>query len=124
MLDDFEISKYAYRELFYYCLQYPEKKHKLKNCYGLSSHSYKISTSSDLSDPTAAHAIRAAKLSESCEMIEKTAQSVGGELALYILKNVTEGVPYCGLGIPQGEHQFYNLRRRFYLELARQKGLF
>ncbi|MDF2686467.1 MAG: hypothetical protein K0S55_1649, partial [Clostridia bacterium] len=32
-LDEFNISNYAYRELKYFCLQYQEKKRKLRDCY-------------------------------------------------------------------------------------------
>lgn len=123
-LDEYEISKYAYRELLYYCLQYPEKKRQLKNCYGLSSHGFQGAPSSGgLSDPTAVMAMRAIKVSESCELIEQTAIAVDPVLYPYIIKNVTTETEYRYLNVPCGRRQFYTLRRKFFYLLAQKKGL-
>jgi hypothetical protein len=118
-LDEFDISDYAYRELRYFCLQYPEKKRKIKDCYLLSSHGFWGAPSTGgVSDPTSAMAMKAIKLSESCELIEQTAIAVDPVLYPYILKNVTTESEYRALEVPCGRRQFYGLRRKFFYLLA------
>lgn len=123
-LDEYNISNYAYRELRYFCLQYPEKKRQLKDCYLLSSHGYKGAPSTGgLSDPTQAQAMKAIRLAEDCELIEQTAIAVDSALYLYIIKSVTTETEYRALNVPCGRRQFYELRRKFFYLLAQKKGL-
>ncbi|MDF2685097.1 MAG: hypothetical protein K0S55_278 [Clostridia bacterium] len=123
-LDEFNISDYAYRELRYFCLQYPEKKKQLKDCYLLSSHGYRGAPSAGgVSDPTSAMAMKAMKLSESLELIEQTAIAVDSVLYPYIIKNVTTESEYRALEVPCGRRQFYELRRKFFYLLALKRGL-
>lgn len=123
-LDDYEISKYAYRELRYFCLQYPEKKRQLRDCYSLSSHGFKGAPSGGgVSDPTQAQAFKAIRLSESCELIEQTAITVDSSIYQYIIKNVTTESEYRTLNVPCGRRQFYEARRKFFFLLAQKKGL-
>lgn len=54
-------------------------------------------------------------------MIEQAARTAEPELWPYILRNVTQGVPYHALLIPCGRRQFYEKRRRFFVELDKLK---
>ena len=52
------------------------------------------------------------------KQIEKAAQKTSPELYSYILKNVTQGIPYEQMPVPLGRRQFYALRQEFFWNLA------
>lgn len=70
-LDQYDISPYAYRELHNFCLQYPEKKRRLRELESPFG-------GPRGSDPTAGRATRAATLAADIALIEKTARPGGG----------------------------------------------
>lgn len=92
----YNIGKYRYRELKYFCLQYPEW----------------------VSEAARGNYINATnKL-----MIEQAAREADPALAAYIVRNVTTGMPYEHLGIvPCGRRQFYQARRKFFYLLSLKK---
>ena len=90
-LEEFGISLSRYRELYYFCQQYREKKEELQRCYSVTS------------EPTS-------KRSENTHMLYP-----------YILKNVTEDITYEHMGVPCGRRQFYFMRRKFFCLLDRKK---
>jgi len=115
-LDDYEISKWAYRELYNWCLQYPEKKQRLSELRN-SLKSTLISDmphSSTTGDTTASAAVRAAKLSADTELIEQTATRVLPDAYQELIKAVTDGTyrfkPYGRIGWAD----FFNARRNFF----------
>lgn len=130
-LDKYEISKYAYRELKYFCLQYPEKKAWLNR---LHSSQYLLRPtavdgmphSSDPGNPTAHAGEKAARLSRDCELIEQTAIEADAGIYQQLLKAVTQDVSYwqlkCCDGIPCGKDYFYACRRKFFYLLAKKQG--
>lgn len=63
-LDQYDISPYAYRELHNFCLQYPEKKRRLRELESPFG-------GPRGSDPTAGRATRAATLAADIALIEK-----------------------------------------------------
>lgn len=50
-------------------------------------------------------------------MIENAAKETDEQLYKYIIKNVTEGVPYEVLNVPCGRRQFYDKRKLFFYKL-------
>jgi len=58
---------------------------------------------------------------EAAAMIEQAALLADSEIAPYILRNVTQGVPFHALMVPCGRRQFYEKRRRFFVELDKLK---
>lgn len=120
-LDKYDISPYAYRELHNFCLQYPEKKRRLRDLESLSGGGLQGG------DPTAGRATRAAALAADIALIEKTARQAAGEDAPYLMEAVTEDAPWHYLrmrkGLPLGEKSFNGIRRQFYYLLAKEKRI-
>lgn len=126
--EDYGISKNRYEELKAFCLQYEEKKSKINrdigsmNYDGMPKSNYK-------ENPLESKAIRNVLYQKDCEMIEQAAKAASPELYPYILKSVTNGLPYRfieydeQLGrIPIGSTEFYALRRKFYHFLDKIKS--
>lgn len=80
---------------------------------------------STLGDPTAKVGIARAYYSERTDMIERVAEQTDQQLAPYILKAVTEGWSYdilkVRLGIPCCKDTYYELYRRFFWLLNRER---
>lgn len=125
-LDKFDISEYAYRELYYFCRQHREKQRKIKEDIGASiSRITDMPHSSGVSDPTAKQAECIARLSKDVDMLERIAHEVAGT-ACYkaLMANVVDGFAYENVDIPAGRSMFYyNIRKRFFYELAKAKGI-
>lgn len=124
----YNISKYRLGELYNFCLQYNEWKEELK----YNTHTMKGINLSDMpkgrntiSDPTAALTIRRIELSNKCHLIEQTAIETDEELHSYILKAVTEDLPYTYLsmvlGMPCGRDMYYELRKKFFWLLSMKR---
>jgi hypothetical protein len=128
-LDEYNISKYAYRELANFCLQYPEKKRKIADLHNpLKAQQYSdVPHGSGVGEPTAVAAERAATLSVDCELIEQTAIEADSGIYQWLLLAVTEDVPYRFLkslkNIPCYEKGFNKSRRKFFYLLAEKKGV-
>lgn len=124
-LDEYGISKLAYRELINFCLQYDEKKKKIKDLHD-PYRSPKITgmpNGNRISNPVEQAAIKAEQLSRDIELIHNTAQEADGEIVDAILKNVTQGIQYDYLEVPCGRRQFYEKRQKFFCLLAVKKGI-
>jgi len=93
-LNNYNISKNAYRELLYFCLQYPEKKIKTN-------------------DPCA---------ERDCKIIEQIAIKAAPEFYDALIKNIAFGTQYRYLNIPCGINQFYLARKKFYYFLYMAKN--
>lgn len=122
------ISKYRFRELYYFCMQYQEWKDELKyltDSLGTGSGDGQPRAKGKISNPTATLGERRAILSQNCELIEETAKEASSYIAEYIIKAVTnEGITYTYLrnvmGIPCGKNQYYTARRKFYYLLSQK----
>ncbi|MDO5345315.1 MAG: hypothetical protein Q4E91_06180 [Lachnospiraceae bacterium] len=119
--DDYGISKNRYKELKAFCLQYDEKKEKIQ--YGMNASVQdgmpkgRLSTKS----PVEQQAIDNITYSKDIRMIEEAAVRANSEIWRYILRSVTEGLPYEfveydeELGkIPMCRADFYGTRKLFY----------
>lgn len=115
-LEKYKISKYRYRELKYFCLQYDEKKQRLAALRGLEAVTYSSEPHGrGISDPTAAKAERAQQLARDVELIEQTAMEVDSANYRSLLANVTSAnLPYEYLSPACGRRQFYEDRRKFF----------
>lgn len=123
-LDRFEIRKNAYRELYYFCLQYPEKKALVNNIRSLStSPATVVVKGGDISNPTERKALKSATPAEDCRLIETTAMEAAPQVHSWILKAVTLDLTWEYLQPPMGRRQFYECRRRFFYLLALKKGM-
>ena len=125
--DDYGISKNRYKELKAFCLQYDEKKSKIR--YGMSG------TKSDgqpkgnsVGSPVENLAIENIRYKQDCAMIEEAAVRANPEIWRYILKSVTLGLPYEFIEydeeqgrIPMGKTDFNAYRRLFYHYLDKMK---
>ena len=123
-LDQYGIGKYAYRELHNFCLQYPEKKRRLRELEN-PYNSPKISGTPSAvgpGDPTGRNAERAAVISADIDLIERTASKVAGKDALWLMKNVTQGTAWEYMPVSCGRRKFYEMRRIFFYFLAKSKG--
>ena len=125
--DDYGISKNRYKELKAFCMQYDEKKSKIK--YGISAiqndgQPKGHSTGSQTED----QAIENDVYRRDCAMIEVAAVMANPEIWKYILKSVTMGLTYElveydeEMGrIPVGKTDFYGYRKLFYNYLNKIK---
>lgn len=121
-LSDYNISRAKYNELKYFCMQYGEKKQKLYGAYGFSPMVNDGMPKGNLSgNPTEHQAIQNVMIQEDIKLIDETAKKASPELCKWILKNVTEGVPYEWLDVPVGRRQFYEYRRYFFYLLAQKR---
>ena len=119
--EDYGISQNRYRELLYFCRQYPEKKQQIK--YGLKAVvNDGMPRGSTTGNPTEAAALHNVELQRDVEMIEKAAERTSKVLKLFILKNVCESVPYEYLGaVPMCRNDFFGFRRLFFSNLNKLK---
>lgn len=122
------IEKHRYYELKHFCLQYPIWRKAYASLNGFSSKPIDWAmfiVTSTLGDPTAKVGIARAYYSERTDMIERVAEQTDQQLAPYILKAVTEGWSYdilkVRLGIPCFKDTYYELYRRFFWLLNRER---
>lgn len=125
--EDYGISKNRYKELKAFCLQYDEKKSKIK--YGLSATQYDgqpkgYSVGSQVENQAIDNDI----YKRDCAMIEKAAIMANSEIWRYIVKSVTLGLPYEFIEfdeeqgkIPMCRSDFYGTRKKFYAILNELK---
>lgn len=122
-LSEYNISREKYRELKYFCLQYPEWKHQLQTL----TDDLKAPIITDMptahngTDSTAMIMLKRIELAEKCALVERTAQEVCGNTYSPLLKNVTEGVRYESMPTYTGRRQFYENRRKFFYSLAKKR---
>ncbi len=122
------IPRHRYYELKHFCLQYPEWK-KLYCDLGLhvGAHRLDATRGSDISDPTAQYGQKRAELWKAMELISKTASEASSELSPFLLKAVTEEIPFVQLqtlyDIPCGKDFYYEAYRRFFWLLSNKKRI-
>lgn len=125
--EDYGISKNRYAELKAFCLQYEEKKSKIK--YGISAAQYdgQPKAHSTVSQ-TERQAIDNMHYAKDCAMIEEAAIRANPEIWRYIVKSVTLGLSYEFIEydneqgkIPMCKNDFYGTRRKFFSILNEMK---
>jgi hypothetical protein len=114
--------------LKHFCLQYPKWRKAYAALDGLSKQPADLAIFSKTKahgDPTFKCAEARAFYFERMSMIEQAAMAADADLASYILKAVTEGVSYehlkVGLGIPCCKNTYYELYRRFFWLLNKER---
>jgi hypothetical protein len=107
--DDYQISKNRYKELKAFCMQYNEKKSKIKSMQ-----------QSIMKNP-AQNSQESALYVRDIRMIEEAAVRANPEIWRYIIKSVTQNLPYEYIEydeeqgrIPMGKTDFNANRRYFY----------
>lgn len=121
--DDYGISTFRYRELKNFCLQYDEKKSKIH--YGLNSIVNDGMPKSNLSgNPTERVAMENLENQKDCRMIEEAAVATNPGIWKYILKSVTNDLPYELVEYDEEQGKiamcrtdFYGYRRLFFRNL-------
>ena len=122
--EKYNISNNRFRELLYYCLQYPEWQDELSAIRNsLKGISYSdVRVMSGAGNPTQIAAMKSEKLARKCAAVEKAATMADEELYGYLMYAVTrEGISFNYLkmmkGIPCERDRYYNSRRKFYFYL-------
>lgn len=118
--DDYGISKNRYRELKAFCLQYDEKKSKVR--YGIPAvQSDGIPSGNFKQSQVEKQAIENSAFLRDIRMIEEAAIKADPGVWKYILRSVTQGLSYEyieydeELGkIPMCRRDFYGTRKLFY----------
>ena len=128
-LDEYNIGKYAYRELHNFCLQYPYKKQRLAD-FRSPYHSPQITGlphGNDVGQPTESSAERAVDLSHDCEMSEQAAIQARTEDYQNLIRAVTQDMPWYYLqsvfDLHTARDKFDAERRYFYYLLAEKKKI-
>lgn len=123
---DYGISVYRYKELKAFCLQYEEKREKIS--YGLKASQGGGGSKYSTGSPTERQALNNTAYERDIRIIEEAAVKANSEIWQYILKSVTQDLPYESvmydekLGkIPVGRTDFYAYRKLFYFFLHKSK---
>ena len=120
------IPKHRYYELKYYCLQYPH----WKELYGRLE--FKIAERQEIhastpANPTEKIAVLRADLKRAMDLVAKCCGDATDELAIWLFKGVTEGIPYDILkvkyDIPCSKDMYYACYRKFFYILSQRRGL-
>lgn len=125
--EDYGISKNRYAELKAFCLQYEEKKSKIK--YGISAAQYDGQPKAhSTGSQTERQAMDNVIYMKDCAMIEEAAIRTNPEIWRYIVKSVTLGLSYEFIEydneqgkIPMCRRDFYGTRKKFYAILNEMK---
>lgn len=125
-LEKYNISRSRYRELYYFCLQYDERKKEMEELRYLSPpKSDGMPRGSGTSNPTERNGMRAAKLAFENQIMEQAATESSLELSPWILKAAKYDLKFDYLhlceGMPCGKNEFQKLRHKFYYILDQKK---
>ncbi len=123
------IEKHRYYELKHFCLQYPIWKKAYLALNGLAKRptdSVLFSSQQHLGDPTAKCAEARIFYSDRMELVKLVAEETDAVLGSYILQAVTNGISYdclkARLDIPCCKDVYYDLYRRFFWLLNKERG--
>lgn len=125
----YHIEKFRYLELKNFCRQYPIWKKAYQSLTELSHRPEDLHIfhkTGTCSDPTANCALARLFYSDRIKMVERVAMATDESLYPYILRAVTEGLSYdvlnVQMGVPCCRNVFYNLYRRFFWLLNKERG--
>ena len=125
--NQYYISRHRYYELKHYCLQYPEFK-KIYNdlCEKIPGGVIRVKSDDSGNIEDKSIEVRQAYLDQML-LIEECSQLTDPVIGAYILKGVTEGLPYTYFrmreNIPCGKDMYYELYRKFFYILDHKKKL-
>lgn len=127
-LKEYGISRYAYRELKAFCLQYPEKKRAAADMLSVSSPAMSgmPSAHSDVS-PVERAAERRERLLDDVRLIERCArETAGGRYYAALIRNCCMGVPFDCISpeeLPSSDrNRYFRARREFFWRLWASKN--
>lgn len=123
--NQYYISRHRYYELKHYCLQYPEFKRIYNDmCEKIPGGILQITNQEGQPKSDESLEVRQAYLDQ-INLIEECAKLTDPYLGSYILKGVTEGLPYTYFkmreNIPCGKDLYYELYRKFFYILSYKK---
>ena len=90
--DNYGISRARYRELLNFCLQYNDWRRQAGDIYR-----------------------------KNIEMVEDCARQADPAIAEYLIKSVTQGIPYEWMDVPMSRKHFYLRRRKFFFLLDKRR---
>lgn len=120
------LSKYRFRTVANFCLQYRELKAESQDISGIKGVTYTgIPHGSGVGDPTARQAERIAEASRKVEIIERNVKLVAGELSYWMIRGLTEeNMTYDKLryeeGMPLPRNYYSQMRREIYWRIAQE----
>ena len=122
------ISKHRYYELKHFCLQYNSWKREYSNIDGMVVVPLDIIRgikSGDITDPTYEKSLKSLYYLNKIKMLEDISKKTDFVLGEYVLKGVINGLSYdvlkARLKIPCGRDTYYNLYRKFFWILDRER---
>lgn len=122
------IDKHRYYELKHFCLQYPIWHKSYLDLDSLAKRPLVAilpPKTVEFSDPTARCAAARLFYADRMDMVKKAAMDTDSVMADYILKAVTNGLPYnylkARLDIPCCKDAYYKLYRRFFWLLSKER---
>ena len=95
--DNYGISRERYRELLNFCLQYNDWRRQAGN-----------KSTGDI-------------YRKNIETVEDCARQADPAIAEYIIKSVTQGIPYEWMDVPMSRKHFYLRRRKFFFLLDKRR---
>lgn len=120
------VEKELYLTTIHFCKQYPSWVAELNvqpdTSKAITYDKERVQTSVS-GDATADIAIRRAELSRKVKLVDDTAKAVAGGMDKWLILGVCYGIPFYQLlerGIPCGKDMYYNMRRKFYHEVAQR----
>lgn len=123
------IEKHRYYELKHFCLQYPIWKKAYTAIEGYHRETTDIAmktVTNTLGDPTANAAMAKLYYSERMDMLNRVAEETDNVLGDYVKTGITEGWSYdilkARLNIPCCKDIYYDLYRRFFWLLDKERG--
>lgn len=123
------INRHRYYELKHFCLQYPLWRKTYAELDGLAKRTADLSVPKEkqkFSDPTGKCAEMKMFCRERMNMLERAAAETDSVIGSYILQAVTTGISYdilkVRLEIPCCKDSYYNLYRKFFWILDRERG--
>lgn len=123
------IERHRYYELKHFCLQYPIWKKAHSALDGLAKRPADLvlfSGQQHLGDPTARCAEAKIFYSDRMDLVKLVAEETDAVLGTYILQAVTNGISYdclkARLDIPCCKDVYYDLYRRFFWLLNKERG--
>lgn len=122
------IERHRYHELKQFCLQYPIWKKRYDSMSNLVNRPTDLAAygrTNHISNPTERIGIMKIYYSRRMDMIWRAAEKADPELAVYIVKGVTEGLSYdvikVKMGIPCCKDVYYTAYRRFFWILNKER---
>ena len=123
------ISKNRYYELKHFCLQYPEWKRDYRSLdmsiRATSARIKREGINPTYGDPTAHMAEQLSDLSKRINLVESVAYDTAHDLDSYLLAAVTKGYTYeflyTAMEIPCSKATYYELYRRFFWLLSKER---